>query len=67
MRENLLNAKETIDCTAILHNFAMLWDDDVPPLDAGEDDHHPAEAVNEDEAEDVNDPDYVIVEDEAPR
>ena len=69
MGEDLTNAKETIDCTAILHNISMIWGDEVPPLEEGEEDHHPDGDAEEEEGDDpdTNNPDYLIVEDNAPR
>ena len=69
MKEDLDNAKETIDCTAVLHNISMLWGDEVPPLEPGQEDDRPQVEIREDQGDDpdVKYPDYIIVQDEAPR
>ena len=66
MREDLLRAKQTIDATAILHNLAILWSDELPPLEPGEVAQQPGQNQNEDDDEDEEE-EYVIVEDNAPR
>jgi hypothetical protein len=60
MREDLLHAKETIVCTAILHNIAIKWGDEVPPLQEGEVDDPPPH-------DDEDGQEYVINADAADR
>ena len=52
-----------------VHNISMLWGDEVPPLEPGQEDDRPQVEIREDQGDDpdVNDPDYIIVQDEAPR
>jgi len=69
MREDLDHAKESIDCTAILHNISMLWDDEIPPLEPGQEDDRPQVELDGGQGDDPDDinHEYVIVEDVAPR
>ena len=67
MNKHLENAKDTIETTAILHNMTILFNDELPPVEDGdEDDHHGNN--DEDDADDDGrgDNNYVIVEDDAP-
>ena len=68
MREDIPTGKETIDATAVLHNLAIIWNDEVPLLEHDELAPLPGQQPLEDQ-EDDEDPDfqYVIVEDNAPR
>jgi len=65
MREHL-NAKETVDCTFIIHNITIIWGDDLPP----EENHLPPEEDQDNRDGDGADngarPQYVIVHDDTP-